>query len=127
MNKKVLNLAIPNIISNITVPLLGMADIAVVGHIADASNQIGAIAIGGMIFSFIYMTLSFLRASSAGLTAQAYGQKDKNEIQGVFVRASFLALVLAAIILLLQAPLEWLSFYVLEADTQVEFFCSILF
>ena len=73
-----------------------MADIAVVGHIADASHQIGAIAIGGMIFSFIYMTLSFLRASSAGLTAQAYGKKDKQEIQNIFIRASFLALVLAS-------------------------------
>jgi MATE family multidrug resistance protein len=85
LNKRVLKLAVPNIISNVTIPLLGMADIAVVGHIADASHQIGAIAIGGMIFSFIYMTLSFLRASSAGLTAQAYGKKDKQEIQNIFI------------------------------------------
>ena len=102
MNRRVLKLAIPNIISNVTVPLLGMADIAVVGHIAGASNQIGAIAIGGMIFSFIYMTLSFLRASSAGLTAQAYGEKNTKEGQNIFVRASFLAIILAAIILLFQ-------------------------
>jgi MATE family multidrug resistance protein len=127
MNRKVLKLATPNIISNITVPLLGMADIAVVGHIADASNQIGAIAIGGMIFSFIYMTLSFLRASSAGLTAQAFGKHDKSEIKGIFVRASFLALILAASILLLQVPIEWLSFKILEAEPQVETFAASYF
>ncbi len=127
MNRKVLNLAIPNIISNITVPLLGMADIAVLGHIADASNQIGAIAIGGMIFSFIYMTLSFLRASSAGLTAQAFGKQNKAEIKGIFVRASFLALVLASTILLLQVPIEWLSFRILEAEPQVEHFAAEYF
>lgn len=122
MNKKVLKLAIPNIISNVTVPLLAMADIAVVGHISDASNQIGAIAIGGMIFSFIYMTLSFLRASSAGLTAQAYGQKNTKEIQNIFIRASFLALLLAFFIILFQKPIEWISFSILEGDPQVESF-----
>ena len=122
MNKRVLKLAIPNIISNITIPLLGMADIAVVGHIADASHQIGAIAIGGMIFSFIYMTLSFLRASSAGLTAQAYGKNNKQEIQNVFIRASFLALILASIIILFQKPIEWIAFSILEGDPLVESF-----
>jgi len=122
LNKRVLKLAIPNIISNVTVPLLGMADIAVVGHIADASHQIGAIAIGGMIFSFIYMTLSFLRASSAGLTAQAYGKKDKQEIQNIFIRASFLALVLASVIILFQKPIEWIAFSILEGDSLVESF-----
>lgn len=127
MNRKVLKLAIPNIISNVTVPLLGMVDIAVVGHIHDASNQIGAIAIGGMIFSFIYMTLSFLRASSAGLTAQAYGQQNKIEIQNIFVRASFLALVLAALILLFHKPIEWLSFSILNGDPQVESFAREYF
>ncbi len=122
MNKRVLKLAIPNIISNITVPLLGMADIAVVGHITDASNQIGAIALGGMIFSFIYMTLSFLRASSAGLTAQAHGKKDKQEIQSIFVRASFLALLLAGTIIFLQKPIEWLAFSILDGSPIVESF-----
>jgi len=120
LNKRVLRLAVPNIISNITVPLLGMADIAVVGHISDASNLIGAIAIGGMIFSFIYMTLSFLRASSAGLTAQAFGKKDKQEVQSIFVRASFLALLLASGIILLQKPIEWIAFSILDGDLQVE-------
>lgn len=127
MNKQVLKLAIPNIISNITVPLLGMADIAVVGHIADASNQIGAIAIGGMIFSFLYMTLNFLRASTAGLTAQSFGKNDTLEIQHIFVRAAFLALGLAVSILLLQNPIEWLSFYVLEGEPSVEQFAGEYF
>ncbi len=122
MNKQVLKLAIPNIISNITIPLLGMADIAVVGHIQDASNQIGAIAIGGTIFAFIYMTLSFLRSSTAGLTAQSFGKKDTQETQNIFIRASFLALFLAGIIILFQKPIEWLAFSILKGDLQVESF-----
>ncbi len=127
MNKKVLHLAIPNIVSNVTVPLLGMADLAVVGHLSNASNQIGAIAIGGMIFSFIYMTLSFLRASTAGLTAQAYGAENKANIQAVFVRSTFLALLLAGIILLLQIPIEWGAFKILEAEPDVKFFAQQYF
>lgn len=120
MNKRVLKLAFPNIISNITVPLLGMADIAVLGHVDEASNLIGAIAIGGMIFGFIYMTMSFLRGSTTGLTAQAFGQKNKMEIQAIFVRASVLALLLALTILLLHKPLEWLAFNVLDGEAEVE-------
>ena len=127
MNRKVLKLALPNIVSNVTVPLLGMADIAVVGHLANASNQIGAIAIGGMIFSFIYMTLSFLRAATAGLTAQAYGEENKLKIKGHFIRAIFLSLLLALILLLLQKPIELIGFKLLEADAEVEFFAKQYF
>ncbi len=120
MNRRILKLAVPNIISNLSVPLLGMADMAIVGHIKGASLQIGAVAIGGMIFSFIYMTLSFLRSGTAGLTAQAFGQKNNSEITHIFTRAGILALSLAAFLILMQIPIERLSFWLLKGEQEVE-------
>ena len=79
MNKQILKLAIPNIISNLSVPLLGVVDTALVGHMTGLSH-LGAIAIGGMIFNFIYWSFGFLRMGTTGLTAQAFGRKSKSEI-----------------------------------------------
>ena len=72
MNRSILHLAIPNIISNITVPLLGMVDMFIVGHL-DSEDYIGAIALSTVIFNFIYWTFSFLRMGTSGFTAQAFG------------------------------------------------------
>ncbi len=77
MNKKILQLAIPSIISNITVPLLGLIDVAIVGHLGSAS-YIGAIAVGGMLFNIIYWIFGFLRMGTSGMTSQAYGKRDLN-------------------------------------------------
>lgn len=76
MNRKILSLALPSIITNITVPLLGMVDTAIVGHIntnGSTLDYIGGIAIGSMIFNFIYWNFGFLRLGTSGFTAQAYG------------------------------------------------------
>ena len=70
MNKRILQLAVPSIISNITVPLLGLVDVAIVGHIGDAS-YIGAIAVGSMLFNVIYWLFGFLRMGTSGMTSQA--------------------------------------------------------
>ena len=70
MNRKILALAIPNIISNITVPLVGMVDMAIVGHLG-VDSLIGAMAIGVAIFNFIYWNFAFLRMGTSGLVAQA--------------------------------------------------------
>lgn len=78
MNKKILNLAIPNIITNMTVPLLGMVDLAIVGHIGNQVH-IGAIAVGTAIFNLIYWNFGFLRMGTSGFTAQAYGGRDMKE------------------------------------------------
>ena len=78
MNKKILQLAIPSIISNITVPLLGLIDVAIVGHLGSAS-YIGAIAVGGMLFNIIYWIFGFLRMGTSGMTSQAYGKRDLTE------------------------------------------------
>ena len=79
MNKRILGLAVPSIISNITVPLLGLVDVSIVGHLGSAT-YIGAIAVGGMLFSMIYWIFGFLRMGTSGLTAQAYGRRDLAEV-----------------------------------------------
>ena len=78
LNKQILRLAVPSIITNITVPLLGMVDVAIVGHIGQASH-IAAIALGTMVFNLVYWNFGFLRMGTSGLTAQAYGAEDRAE------------------------------------------------
>ncbi len=78
MNKKILQLAVPNIISNISVPLLGIVDMALMGHL-ESDDYIGAIAVGSLIFNFMYWGLGFLRMGTSGFTAQARGRRDLQE------------------------------------------------
>lgn len=104
MNRQILRLALPNIITNITVPLLGMVDIAIVGHIGNASH-IGAIAIGTMIFNLIYWNFGFLRMGTSGLTAQAYGAEDWDEAMRIMVRGLAIAVSVALLLILLQYPI----------------------
>ena len=73
MHKKILQIAVPAIISNITVPLLGLVDVVIVGHLG-AASYIGAIAVGGMMFSLIYWIFAFLRMGMSGMTAQTWGR-----------------------------------------------------
>lgn len=112
MNKRILRLAIPNIITNITVPLLGMVDTAIVGHInTNGSNldYIGAISIGVMMFNFIYWNFGFLRMGTSGFTAQAYGARDLRESTNILTRACIIALISALILIILQYPLSLLA------------------
>ena len=112
MNRNILKLAIPNIITNITVPLLGMVDTAIVGHITASSSgedYIGAIAIGSMIFNIIYWNFGFLRMGTSGFTAQAYGADDKKEQMSILLRACFIALVAALALIVLQKPIGLLT------------------
>lgn len=107
MNRQILKLALPSIITNITVPLLGMVDVAIVGHIGNAS-YIAAIALATMVFNLIYWGFGFLRAGTSGLTAQAYGAEDRTEYLNVLVRGMAIALIVAACLILLQWPIELL-------------------
>ena len=86
MNKKILSLAVPSIVSNITVPLLGLVDVAIVGHIGDAS-YIGAIAVGSMLFNVIYWLFGFLRMGTSGMTSQALGRRDLAEVMRLLLRS----------------------------------------
>jgi len=119
MNKKILRLAIPNIITNITVPLLGMVDTAIVGHL-DSELYIGAIAIATMIFNFLYWNFSFLRMGTSGFTAQAYGSAEKQEQVNVLLRSLTVAFSIAAVILLFQVLLLRIAFYFVEAGPEMQ-------
>jgi MATE family multidrug resistance protein len=119
MNRKILDLAIPNIISNISIPLLGIVDMALMGHL-ESDAYIGAITLGSLIFNFIYWGLGFLRMGTSGFTAQAWGRKDQTETIQVFARAFFMAISLSLVLLAIQKPIEILSFAVLKGETRVE-------
>ena len=117
MNKRILNLALPNIITNITVPLLGMVDMAIVGHLSAA--HIGAITIGTSIFNLIYWNFGFLRMGTSGFTAQAYGARRFDEAVKIFVRAFTLALCIATLLIILQWPIAKLSQIVFHGSNEV--------
>lgn len=104
MNRRIVNLTIPNIVTNITVPLLGMVDLAIVGSLGDTAS-IGAIAIGAQIFNLIYWNFGFLRMGTTGMTAQAYGRRNLRDTMNMLSRSLFIALCIAAVILILQRPL----------------------
>lgn len=105
MNREILRIALPNIVSNITVPLMGIVSTAIAGHWGDDSTAtIGALAIGVSIFNFIYWNCSFVRMGTSGLTAQAYGAGDFGECTNMLVRALAVAVVMGAIMLVLQYP-----------------------
>ena len=97
-------LALPMIFSNVTVPLLGLVDTAVIGHL-DSPDYLGGVAIGATVTSFLFMLLLFLRMSTTGLTAQAYGARDPVALARALVQPLLIALVAGAAILLLRTPL----------------------
>ena len=118
-NKQILRIAIPSIISNITVPLLGLIDVTIVGHLGSAA-YIGAIAVGGMLFSMIYWIFGFLRMGTGGLTAQAYGAKNQPEIARILMRSVIISLLLAAALIILQYPIRMAAFTVIDASAEVQ-------
>ena len=77
MNRRILRLAVPSIVSNITVPLLGLVDVSIVGHLGETA-YIGAIAVGGLLFNILYWNFGFLRMGTSGLTSQAYGSGNED-------------------------------------------------
>ncbi len=119
MNKQVLRLAIPNIISNLSVPLLGAVDTAVVGHLEHV-YYLGAIAVGSIIFDFIFWGFGFLRMGTTGLVAQAFGADNIRETRIILIRVLTVAAVASAFILLLQYPLIELSLIIVNASSEVE-------
>jgi MATE family multidrug resistance protein len=119
LNREILNLAIPNIIANITIPLLGMVDLALVGHL-ESELYIGAIALGGMIFNILYWGFGFLRMGTSGFTAQAYGRQDKKESILILSRSILVGLSGAVLLLLLQKPIELLSFTAIRGSAGIE-------
>ena len=95
--------------SNITVPLLGLVDVAIVGHMG-SPVYIGAVAVASMIFSLAYWLFGFLRMGVSGMTAQALGRRDMTEVTRLLVRSLAVALTIALLFLVLQIPIRWLAF-----------------
>jgi MATE family multidrug resistance protein len=118
LNRSILRLAIPNIISNITVPLLGLVDMMLMGHLNSVA-YIGAIGLGGTIFSVMYSIFSFMRAGTTGFTAQAYGGNDEQEISYAFYRSMGIALMATVLVLSLQRPIEWMAMQLLNGSDEV--------
>ena len=118
MNREILRLAIPNIIANISVPMLGIVDTALVGHM-EAVYYIGALAVGTMVFNFLYFGLGFLSMGTSGLTAQAWGAEDQSEVGLVFWRALTVALSMSILLILLQVPLGRIGFHFVDASPEV--------
>ena len=105
LNREILRLSIPSILAGITVPLVGMVDTAVAGHLGgDVAASIGAISVGSMVLTLLYWTFGFLRTGTGGLTAQAFGRGDSAEAGRIWLRGVGLALLAAAAALLLQWP-----------------------
>lgn len=118
MNKEILRLAIPNIISNITVPVLSMVDMSIVGHLS-LDVYIGAIATATLIFNFIYWSFSFLRMGTSGFAAQAYGAENKEEMSVILLRSLLVALSASIIIIIFQQLIFKLAFFVIKASPEV--------
>ncbi|MDH4073480.1 MAG: MATE family efflux transporter, partial [Gammaproteobacteria bacterium] len=103
-DRDIWRIAAPMILSNVSVPLLGMVDTGVTGHLEDAV-YLGAVAIGATIFGFIYAGFNFLRMGTTGITAQAFGAADDDRVKVALGQALVVALAIAAALLLLQVPI----------------------
>ena len=118
-NRRVLNIALPILLSNVTIPLLGLVDTAVIGQMG-AAAPIGAVALGGIILSTIYMLFTFLRMGTSGLAAQAHGRGNARETALVLHRALLIAALCGAGLILLHLPLLAGAFALSPASDEVE-------
>ena len=118
IDRDILRIALPSIVSNITVPLLGLMDVAISGHLG-AASYIGAIAIGSMVFNVMYWLFGFLRMGSSGLTSQALGRRDLQGVVSLLVRAEVIAMVIALAFLLFAWPLRMLADLIMSPSAEV--------
>ena len=123
---QILKIALPSIVSNITVPLLGMIDVAIVGHMG-SPVYIGAVAVGSMIFNLVYWLFGFLRMGSSGLTSQALGGRDLTEVTRLLVRSMAIAQGIAFLLIILQKPLKGLMFWLIGPTVDVMPYASTYF
>lgn len=117
-DKEILRIALPAIAANITVPLLGLVDVAITGHLGNAA-YIGAIAVGSMIFNVVYWVFGFLRMGTSGMASQAYGRGDTTEALNLLARGLCAGLAVAGAVLVLQRPLLTLALTVIGANADL--------
>ncbi|MDE6334264.1 MAG: MATE family efflux transporter, partial [Muribaculaceae bacterium] len=115
INHDILAIALPAIVSNITTPLLGLVDVAIVGHIGSAA-YIGAIAVGSTMFNMLYWMFAFLRMGTAGLTSQSCGAADFRASSAHLRRALFISTCIAVLLIIFSKPLGQAALYFLDAD-----------
>ena len=128
INKDILKLAVPSIMANITVPIVGMVDIAVAGHLdTNAATMIGGIAIGTMLFDLLYWNFGFLRVGTGGLTAQAFGRGDRKECARIFTRSIGIALACALALIAIQWVFVKAAFMVVDCTPEVRELASRYF
>ena len=126
LHKSILRIAVPSILANITIPLVGLVDMVIAGHLSSAW-AIGGIAVGTMLFDMLYGCFGFLRVSTAGLTAQAYGANNPGECGKLLVQSSVLALAGALVIWLLQTLYLEAVLSVMPCSQQVADFARTYF
>ena len=119
MNKSILKIALPSILTNVTIPLLGLVDTTIVGHLGSAA-YIGAIALGTTLMSMAYWGFGFLRMSTGGLTAQAVGEENRERCFAILTRSMAWAMLIAALLLLLQKPLLHATLSLVEGTAEVK-------
>ena len=128
INKDILKLAIPSILANITVPIVGMVDIAVAGHLTgEVATMIGGIAIGTMLFDLLYWNFGFLRVGTGGLTAQACGRKDDKECARILTRALAISMAFALVLIAIQWIFVKAAFTVVDCTPEVSQLASKYF
>ena len=115
---QILKIALPSIVSNITVPLLGLIDTAIVGHMGDAA-YIGAVAVGSMIFSLVYWMFGFLRMGTSGMTAQARGRRDLAGVVSLLSRSLVVSSVISLSVIVLQYPLREMMLWLIGPTSDV--------
>lgn len=118
IDKDILHLALPSIVSNITVPLLGLVDLAIAGHIGPA-RYISAISVGSMIFNVIYWLMGFLRMGTSGMTGQAFGARDSRGVRLLLRRSLSLSLIIATAFLLFQWPIREVALAMIHPSADV--------
>ena len=119
MNKEILRIALPNIVSNITVPIMGIVGTMIAGHLGDSVTTIGALAIGVSIFNFLYWNCSFIRMGTSGITAQAYGAGDRRTTTLMLARATAVSLIVGVAMVILQKPLGEMALRLMNGNDMV--------
>ena len=120
INRDILKIALPSILANITVPIVGMVDMAVAGHLdAGSATAIGGVAIGSMLFDLLYWNFGFLRIGTGGLAAQAYGRGDRHECARILARGLSISIMMALILLAIQWLFVKGAFLVVDCTPQV--------
>ena len=125
-DRQILQIALPSIVSNITVPLLGLVDVAIVGHMGSAV-YIGAVAVGSMIFNLVYWLFGFLRMGTSGMTSQALGRRDFTEVASLLARSLSMALGIALLFIVFQGPMKWAAFALIGPTADVAPYASTYF